>query len=156
LLIYVYPGNSKPRVVQAIESALTPKKTTKANTSKPRTTKVTTGRVTKPKTTTTTTTTTPATTTVKKPRTKTEKVVDTIVGKGEKVIGDVEGKPGKKVCFHSIPLHSTPRIVLYPLVKTTDNKLTHSLKAAGTRKARGTDSMTKRAAPAGRTKKAVV
>jgi hypothetical protein len=78
-------GNSKPRIVQAIESTLAPtKKPTKANTSKPRTT-TTTGRVTKPAT-------------VKKPRTKTEKVVDTIVGKGEKVVGDVTGKPGKKVC----------------------------------------------------------
>jgi hypothetical protein len=42
--------------------------------------------------------TTTKTTTVKKPRTKTEKVVDTIVGKTEKVVGDLEGKPGKKVC----------------------------------------------------------
>jgi hypothetical protein len=93
---YTYPaniplGNSKPRVVQAIESVIAPKKTTKANTSKPRA--VASGRVAKPKTTTTTTT-----TTVKKPRTKTEKVVDKIVGKSEKVVGDVEGKPGKKVC----------------------------------------------------------
>lgn len=80
--------NSKPRIVQAVENTLAPKKTTKANTSKPRTTsttKTTSGRVTKPAT-------------VKKPRTKTEKVVDKIVGKGEKVVGDVEGKPGKKVC----------------------------------------------------------
>ncbi|KAH4231122.1 hypothetical protein HBH99_065310 [Parastagonospora nodorum] len=45
-----------------------------------------------------------------------------IVGTGEKVVGDVTGKPGKK--------------------------------AAGTRKARGTDSMTTKRAP--RTKKAVV
>jgi hypothetical protein len=35
--------------------------------------------------------------TVKKPRTKTEKVVDKIVGKAEHIVGDVEGKPGKKV-----------------------------------------------------------
>ena len=76
-------GNSKPRVVQAIQNAITPK----ANTSKPRssTKGTSTGRVTK-------------TTKVKKPRTKTEKIVDKIVGSGEKVVGDVEGKPGKKVC----------------------------------------------------------
>jgi hypothetical protein len=36
---------------------------------------------------------------VKKPRTKTEKVVDKVVGKAEKVVGDIEGKPGKKVCY---------------------------------------------------------
>jgi hypothetical protein len=74
-------GNSKPRIVQAIENVVAPK----ANTSKPRSTGATTGgRVTK-------------TTKVKKPRTKTEKVVDKIVGSGEKVVGDIEGKPGKKV-----------------------------------------------------------
>jgi hypothetical protein len=28
-------------------------------------------------------------------------VVDTIVGKAEKVVGDVEGKPGKKVCIQN-------------------------------------------------------
>jgi hypothetical protein len=33
---------------------------------------------------------------VKKPRTKTEKVVDKVVGKAEKLVGDVEGKPGQK------------------------------------------------------------
>ncbi|KAH7392383.1 hypothetical protein DE146DRAFT_634523 [Phaeosphaeria sp. MPI-PUGE-AT-0046c] len=112
-------GSSKPRIIQAIESSIAPtKKTPKANTSKPRsTTGTASGRVTK-------------TTTVKKPRTKTEKVIDKIVGSGEKVVGDVEGKPGKK--------------------------------AAGTRKARGTDSMTRRAVPktktatTGRTKKTVV
>lgn len=77
-------GSSKPRVIQAIENTIAPKKTTKANTSKPRSTGTASGRVTK-------------TTKVKKPRTKTEKVVDKIVGSGEKVVGDVEGKPGKKV-----------------------------------------------------------
>jgi hypothetical protein len=85
-------GNSKPRLVQAIQSALpsstkttttTKPKTTKANTSQPRAAT----RVTK------------TTTTVKKPRTKTQKVVDAIVGTGEKVKGDVEGKPGVKVRF---------------------------------------------------------
>ncbi|KNG48102.1 hypothetical protein DDE82_004866 [Stemphylium lycopersici] len=124
-------GNSKPRVASAIESAVTPttkrSSTTKANTSKPRTStnstanKVVSSRVTKPKAT------TPKKTganvkTVKKPRTKTEKVVDKVVGKAENVIGDVEGKPGKK--------------------------------AAGTAKARGTDSTTKRAAPRARAVKA--
>ncbi|KAF2850222.1 hypothetical protein T440DRAFT_518337 [Plenodomus tracheiphilus IPT5] len=131
-------GNSKPRIIQQIESIVAPKKrssnTTKANTSKPRTSKVTTGRVAKPKTSTTKTTTTSApkvgatknsatvkTTTganvktVKKPRTKTEKVVDGVVGGVEKVVGDVTGRPGKK--------------------------------AAGTAKARGTDKTTARAAP---------
>ncbi|KAB2110175.1 hypothetical protein AG0111_0g1204 [Alternaria gaisen] len=128
-------GNSKPRLVQQIENAIAPTKrstTTKANTSKPRTSKVASGRVTKPKATSTTTTTKKTTMskkpaaapkkttganvkTVKKPRTKTEKVVDKIVGKAEHIVGDVEGKPGKK--------------------------------AAGTAKARGTDSTTKRAAP---------
>lgn len=102
------PGNSKPRIVQQIEAVVAPKKrtttTTKANTSKPRTSKVATGRVAKPKAATTTTTkrTTKATganvKTVKKPRTTTEKVVDKVVGKAEKIVGDVEGKPGKKVC----------------------------------------------------------
>ncbi|OAL43873.1 hypothetical protein IQ07DRAFT_258177 [Pyrenochaeta sp. DS3sAY3a] len=101
-------GNSKPRIVQQIEAAVAPKKrtttTTKANTSKPRTSKVATGRVAKPKAATTTTTkrTTKTTganvKTVKKPRTTTEKVVDKVVGKAEKIVGDVEGKPGKKVC----------------------------------------------------------
>ena len=52
---------------------------------------------------------------MKKPRTKTEKIVDKIVGKAEKIVGDVEGKPGKK--------------------------------AAGTAKARGTDSVAKRGPP---------
>ncbi|KAG9193840.1 hypothetical protein G6011_03875 [Alternaria panax] len=129
-------GNSKPRLVQQIENAIAPTKrstTTKANTSRPRTSKVASGRVTKPKAATTTTTTSKKTTTtkkpaaapkkttganvktVKKPRTKTEKVVDKIVGKAEHIVGDIEGKPGKK--------------------------------AAGTAKARGTDSTTKRAAP---------
>jgi hypothetical protein len=80
--------------VQAIQSALptstkptttTKTKTAKANTSQPRAA----GRITKPT----------STTTVKKPRTKTQKVVDAIVGTGEKVVGDVEGRPGKKVCI---------------------------------------------------------
>jgi len=94
-------GNSKPRIVESIANAVAPKKTTKANTSKPRDTKVAAGRVTKPKTTTTTTkkTTGANVKTVKKPRTKTEKVADKVVGKSEEVVGDVEGKPGKKVCF---------------------------------------------------------
>ncbi|KAJ4375840.1 hypothetical protein N0V83_001117 [Neocucurbitaria cava] len=121
-------GNSKPRIVQQIENVVAPKKRTttttktKANTSKPRTSKVTTGRVAKPKTTSTTKTTTtkstaagPRTKTVKKPRTKTEKVIDKVAGKIEKADGEVTGRPGKK--------------------------------AAGTAKARGTDSTTKRAAP---------
>ncbi|KAL1799579.1 hypothetical protein ACET3X_003616 [Alternaria dauci] len=128
-------GNSKPRLVQQIENAIAPTKrstTTKANTSKPRTSKVASGRVAKPKSASTTTTTKKTTTakkpaaapkkttganvkTVKKPRTKTEKVVDKIVGTAEHIVGDVEGKPGKK--------------------------------AAGTAKARGTDSTTTRAAP---------
>jgi hypothetical protein len=78
--------------VQSIADAITPKtKTPKANTSKPRTT------ATKPKA-----ATGAGVVKAKKPRTKTEKVVDTIVGKSEKVIGDVEGKPGKKVRY--IPL----------------------------------------------------
>ena len=86
-------GNSKPRVVQQIENAVAPKKrtTTTANTSKPRTT---TGRVAKPKT--TATTTGPKTKVVKKRRTPTEKVKDKVVGTGEKLVGEVEGKPGKK------------------------------------------------------------
>jgi hypothetical protein len=28
--------------------------------------------------------------------------MDKIVGTGEKVVGEVEGKPGKKVCFPSV------------------------------------------------------
>ncbi|KAL5115427.1 hypothetical protein ACEQ8H_006647 [Pleosporales sp. CAS-2024a] len=115
-------ATTRARTAQAIENALTPnKKPTKttANTSKPRTTTTT-------STTTTTTTKSrgrPAgVTKAKKPRTKTEKVIDKIVGSGEKVVGDIEGKPGKK--------------------------------AAGTRKARGTDHMVAKKAP--KTKKAVV
>jgi len=119
-------GNSKPRIVEEIKAVVGPKKRAapkaKANTSKPRSNKVASGRVAKPKTTTTTTKGGPNVKTVKKPRTKTEKVVDKIVGTGEKIVGDVEGKPGKK--------------------------------AAGTKKVRGTDSTTKRAAP--KTKKAVI
>jgi hypothetical protein len=98
-------GNSKPRIVQAIQSALpttksttTTKKTTKANTSQPRAAT----RVTKPTTTTTTT--------VKKPRTKTQKLVDAVAGTGEKVKGDVLGKPGVKVrFFHHFPSVAIPR-----------------------------------------------
>ncbi|KAH7356303.1 hypothetical protein BKA66DRAFT_445804 [Pyrenochaeta sp. MPI-SDFR-AT-0127] len=120
-------GNSKPRIIQQIENVVAPKKRTttttktKANTSKPRTSKVTAGRVAKPKITTTkrTTATTKATganvKTVKKPRTKTEKVIDKVAGNTKKAVGEVTGRPGKK--------------------------------AAGTAKARGTDSTTKRAAP---------
>ena len=86
-------GNSKPRIVQQIENAVAPKKrtTTTANTSKPRTT---TGRVAKPKT--TATTTGPRTKVVKKKRTPTEKAKDKVVGTAEKLVGEVEGKPGKK------------------------------------------------------------
>ena len=86
-------GNSKPRLVQQIENAVAPKKrtTTTANTSKPRTTG---GRVAKPKT--TATTTGPKTKVVKKRRTPTEKAKDKVVGTAEKLVGEVEGKPGKK------------------------------------------------------------
>lgn len=89
-------GNSKPRLVQQIENAVTPKKrtTTTANTSKPRANTTTTGRVAKPKA--TTTTTGPRTKVVKKRRTPTEKVKDKVVGTAEKLVGEVEGKPGKK------------------------------------------------------------
>ncbi|EOA83552.1 hypothetical protein ACJQWK_00232 [Exserohilum turcicum] len=120
-------GNSKPRIISNLESALPPTTSTKANTSKPRATKnngskVAGGRVTKAKSGTTATPTTSATATakkdkpsanvktVKKPRTKTEKAVDSVVGTAEKVVGDLQGKPGKK--------------------------------AAGTSKMRGTDSTT--------------
>ncbi|KAH9874144.1 hypothetical protein IAQ61_004773 [Plenodomus lingam] len=126
-------GNSKPRIITQIATAVAPKKRTttsapKANTSKPRLSKATTGRVAKPKRSSAgTTATTPTGTrkkkvvtganvkTVKKPRTKTEKVADAVVGGLEKVVGEVTGRPGKK--------------------------------AAGTAKARGTDHTTKRAAP---------
>jgi hypothetical protein len=86
-------GNSKPRLLQQVEDVITPKKrtTTTANTSKPRTT---TGRVTKPKT--TTATTGPRTKIVKKKRTPTVKVKDKVAGAAEKLVGEVEGKPGKK------------------------------------------------------------
>ena len=86
-------GNSKPRLLQQVEDAITPKKrtTTTANTSKPRTT---TGRVSKPKT--TTATTGPRTKIVKKKRTPTEKVKDKVAGAAEKLVGEGEGKPGKK------------------------------------------------------------
>ncbi|EFQ94917.1 hypothetical protein PTT_07244 [Pyrenophora teres f. teres 0-1] len=112
-------GNSKPRLLTTFQNTLTPSNTTKANTSKPRSSssnKVVSGRVgkaspttttkktTKPKATTTTTKKTAATGAgaganvkmVKKPRTKTEKVVDAIAGTAEKVVGDVQGKSGKK------------------------------------------------------------
>lgn len=103
-------GNSKPRIVQQIENVVAPKKrtttttTTKANTSKLRTSKVATGRVAKPKTFTTKsatgkkkkTATGANVKTVKKPRTKTEKVVDKVVGGAQKVVADVTGQPGKK------------------------------------------------------------
>lgn len=86
--LLTFLGNSKPRVI----AALTPSSATtkaKANTSKPRDTKVA-----KPKA-----GTGAGVVKAKKPRTKTEKVVDKIVGTGEKVVGEVTGKPGKKVCF---------------------------------------------------------
>ncbi|EDU44529.1 hypothetical protein PtrSN002B_008364 [Pyrenophora tritici-repentis] len=102
-------GNSKPRLLTTIQNTLTPtKNTTKANTSKPRSSnKVVSGRVGKasPSTTTTKKTTTAKKTPaakaanvkmVKKPRTKTEKVVDAVTGTAEKVVGDLEGKSGKK------------------------------------------------------------
>lgn len=83
--------------MQQIENAVAPKKrtpaTTKANTSKPRTT-TTTGRVTKAKATTTTGKTNVKN--VKKPRTKTEKLVDKVTGNAEKAVGEIEQKPGKK------------------------------------------------------------
>ncbi|RMZ69809.1 hypothetical protein GMOD_00008721 [Pyrenophora seminiperda CCB06] len=117
-------GNSKPRLLTTLASTLapstttsstrTPKTKTKANTSKPRsattTKKVSTGRVSKSTTAKKTKTPTAAAANVKmvkKPRTKTEKVVDAVAGTAEKVVGDLTGKSGKK--------------------------------AAGTRKARGTD-----------------
>ena len=116
-------GNSKPRIISNLESALPPTTSTKANTSKPRATKnngskVAGGRVTKAKSGTTATPTTSATATakkdkpsanvktVKKPRTKTEKAVDSVVGTAEKVVGDLQGKPGKKVCCFCNPLLS--------------------------------------------------
>ena len=84
-------GNSKPRLMQQIENAVTPKKrtTATANTSKPRTAG---GRVAKPKA----ATTGPKTKVVKKRRTPTEKAKDKVVGTAEKLVGEVEGKPGKK------------------------------------------------------------
>jgi hypothetical protein len=90
-------GNSKPRIVQQIENAVAPKKrtTTTANTSKPRANTTTTGRITKPKATATTIT-GPRTKVVKKPRTPTEKAKDKVVGTAEKLVGEVEGRPGKK------------------------------------------------------------
>lgn len=86
-------GNSKPRLVQQIENAVMPKKrtTATANTSKPRTMG---GRVAKPKA--TATTTGPKTKLVKKRRTPMEKAKDKVVGATEKLVGEVEGKPGKK------------------------------------------------------------
>jgi len=89
-------GNSKPRIVQQIQNAVAPKKrtTTTANTSKPRANTTTTGRVAKPKA--TATTTGPRTKVVKKRRTPSEKAKDKVVGTAEKLVGEVEGKPGKK------------------------------------------------------------
>ncbi|KAF1840263.1 uncharacterized protein K460DRAFT_371471 [Cucurbitaria berberidis CBS 394.84] len=126
-------GNSKPRIVQQIENVVAPKKRTttttktKANTSKPRTSsKVATGRVAKPKTTTTKSSTTTTTKAAAGPRTKTVKKPRT---KTEKVIDKVVGK-----------------------VEKADGEITGrpGKKAAGTAKARGTDSTTKRAAPKAR------
>lgn len=89
-------GNSKPRIVQQIEDVVAPKKrtTTTANTSKPRANTTAAGRITKPKT--TSTTTGPRTKVVKKRRTPTEKAKDKVAGAAEKLVGEVEGKPGKK------------------------------------------------------------
>lgn len=86
-------GNSKPRLLQQVENAITPKKRspTTANTSKPRTA---TGRIAKPKA--AASSTGPRTKVVKKRRTPTEKVKDAVVGAAEKVVGEVQGKPGKK------------------------------------------------------------
>ncbi|KAI4609948.1 hypothetical protein J4E83_008513 [Alternaria metachromatica] len=107
--------------------------TTKANTSKPRTSKVASGRVTKPKAATTTTTTKKTTATKPKaaaapkkttgPNVKTVKKPRT---KTEKVVDKVVGKAEK-------------------IIGDVEGK--PGKKAAGTAKARGTDSTTKRAAP---------
>ena len=95
------PG--KPRIIQQIESTVTPapkKKTTKANTSKPRAQGVASGRVEKKKATTTTATTAePKTKTVKAKKPLAKAVKDKVEGKVEKVEGAVEGKPAKKVCL---------------------------------------------------------
>jgi hypothetical protein len=80
--------------VQSIADAITPKtKTPKANTSKPRTT------ATKPKA-----ATGAGVVKAKKPRTKTEKVVDTIVGKGEKGGGGCRGEAREEGTLHSYEL----------------------------------------------------
>jgi hypothetical protein len=135
-------GNSKPRIVQQIENVVAPKTKTKANTSKPRTSKVATGRVTKPKATTTTTKKTsaakPKATTTKAASTKKTtganvKTVKKPRTKTEKVVDKVVGKAEK-------------------IVGDVEGK--PGKKAAGTAKARGTDSTTKRAAPRARAAKA--
>ena len=90
-------GNSKPRIIAAVEEVVAPKKRggttkTKANTSKPRTKTVTSGRVSKPG---------PKPKaggrTVHVKKTPAKQLKDKVAGKVEKVEGDVEGKPGKKV-----------------------------------------------------------
>jgi hypothetical protein len=91
-------GNSKPRVIAAIENTVAPKKSTKANTSKPRAKKVTAGRVEKKKAPAKAATT--KKTTVKK--TAPKAVKDKVVGKAKKAVGAVEGKPAKKVCARPV------------------------------------------------------
>ncbi|KAF2876733.1 hypothetical protein BDV95DRAFT_590798 [Massariosphaeria phaeospora] len=96
-------GNSKPRLVQQVEAAITPGKTAKANTSKPRAKTVASGRVDKKKTTTTATAAPKTTTKTKaaaapapKKKTPAKRVVDKVEGAVEKAVGEVGGKPGKK------------------------------------------------------------
>lgn len=81
-------GHSKPRIFAAVEEAIAPKKSTKANTSKPRAQKVTAGRVEKKKA-------APKPKVVKK--TPAKAVKDKVAGKAKKAAGAVEGRPAKKV-----------------------------------------------------------
>ena len=130
--------NRTPRVLFAIEDAAPkPKSTskkstvpkTKANTSKPRAKAATAGRVEKKKA--------PAT---KNKRTPT--VVDKVKGVVEKVVGTIEGKPAKKVCYTPFtpPISGFEHYVhVNVLVRGFRRWANGYTQAAGTKKIKGTD-----------------